>query len=351
MIEHGKLGRVRLRMFAMVFTLAFLVTACAGGNGVDDSARDAAGTDEDEGGSVAEETQDSDEAEAVEFPTGPVTLVVFSSPGSGLDIGMRTLAEILAEETGVPWTVENRDGGGGVEAGSYLQSQEPDGHTLGAWTGTLVAKVASGEFPFEVDDFLAIARLETQPFFWFVRESSEFMTMEQLSAALSDGSESVTVGGPGTGSALHLGALKFAEAAGIEFTWVPFPGSAEVTTAVLGGHVDVGYGAAREEGLRVLAATSVRPAPLHPDAPTLVDLGYEVEDLGWRGIFGPQGMEPSLQEAVARRIQSAAQDSRYQSLVDDRGEDYDPMALTEFDEWYRELYRDTVEMRAQLGLD
>lgn len=286
----------------------------------------------------------------VAFPTKSVTLVVFSSPGSGLDVSTRLLADILSGKTGHTWSVVNKSAGNGAEAAAYQQSQRGDGYTVGVWSATFAAKMAAQEFPYKVDDFAYVARLTSQAFHWFVREESPIKSMEQFVAEAKAKPKTLTVAGPGTGSSLHIGALKLAKAAAIEFVWVPFPGSADVTAAVLGGHTDAGYGAARTAGLRKLAQAAPKRSAFATDVPTLTELGYPVEDTSWRGVIVKAGVDPAVMQKLEALFTEAVAHEKFIELQKKNNEDIEVLRSKDFERSLRMEIEDTVKLRKELGL-
>ena len=286
----------------------------------------------------------------VAYPTKQVTLVVLSAAGSGGDLAARTLAEILGGTSGETWIVENKTAGSGAEAAAYLQSQPADGHTIGVWSVSSATTLAANEIPYTVDDFDYVVRLSSQPQKWFVKADSPIQKMEDLIAAAKADPGGVTVAGALTGSASHLGALKLAKAADIEFTWVPFEGSAEVNTQVLGGHVQAGYGSGNADGLRLIAQTGPERSEFLADVPTLGEVGYDVTDTQWRGYVVRAGTDPGIISQLETLLLAAAEDPRYKAFATDRGEDVEILRSAEFAARIREDVTEFARLRQELGL-
>ncbi|MCZ2826335.1 MULTISPECIES: Bug family tripartite tricarboxylate transporter substrate binding protein [unclassified Modestobacter] len=280
-------------------TLALSLTACGGNVG---------------GGSDSEE----------EFPGGdPITMLVGQDPGGSTDLIARAAAEGLSDELGVPVTVENRPGANGALAAQQLAGEDPDGHTLMVYNGSLAyitpLAVGEGEAP-DIADFDIVTGLSLDDYVLVTAPGSGFSSVEDLAAA----GRPITFGttGVGTGSQLSQ-ELLFAQA-DIDATAVPFDGGSPTLTAVLGGQVDVGsvqLGEAIEQiesgGLTpIVTFAEERPSYL-PDTPTAVEAGYDVPVQQSRAVFAPEGVPDDVMQALRDGFQAAFETEGYQQLNED----------------------------------
>ncbi|MCZ2820538.1 tripartite tricarboxylate transporter substrate binding protein [Modestobacter sp. VKM Ac-2977] len=280
-------------------TLALSLTACGGNVG---------------GGS------DSDE----EFPGGdPITMLVGQDPGGSTDLIARAAADGLSDELGVPVTVENRPGANGALAAQQLAGEDPDGHTLMVYNGSLAyitpLAVGEGEAP-DIADFDIVTGLSLDDYVLVTAPGSGFSSVEDLAAA----GRPITFGttGVGTGSQLSQ-ELLFAQA-DIDATAVPFDGGSPTLTAVLGGQVDVGsvqLGEAIEQiesgGLTpIVTFAEERPSYL-PDTPTAVEAGYDVPVQQSRAVFAPQGVPDDVMQTLRDGFEAAFETEAYQQLNED----------------------------------
>lgn len=280
-------------------TLALSLTACGGNVG---------------GGSDSEE----------EFPGGdPITMVVGQDPGGSTDLIARAAADGLSDELGVPVTVENRPGANGALAAQELAGEEPDGHTLMVYNGSLAyitpLAVGEGEAP-DIADFDIVTGLSLDDYVLVTAPDSGFSSVEDLAAA----GRPITFGttGVGTGSQLSQ-ELLFAQS-DIDATAVPFDGGSPTLTAVLGGQVDVGsvqLGEAIEQiesgGLTpIVTFAEERPSYL-PDTPTAVEAGYDVPVQQSRAVFAPQGVPDDVMQTLRDGFEAAFETEAYQQLNED----------------------------------
>jgi len=131
---------------------------------------------------------------------------------------------------------------------------------------------------------------------------------------------------------------------------VPFEGSAQVNAAILGGHVDMGYGACSADGLRKLAQTGAARTSFDADTPTLTELGYNSVATQWRGFTVKAGTDPEIVATLADLFVEAAADSRFVEFMESRGEVLNVFESEEFAAQVREDVEATKALRARLGL-
>ncbi|GAA4736100.1 tripartite tricarboxylate transporter substrate binding protein [Modestobacter marinus] len=264
------------------------------------------------------------DADAADFPgDDPITVLVGQDPGGSTDLIARAAAEGLSDELGVPVTVENQPGANGALAAQELAGEEPDGHTLMVYNGSLAyitpLAVGEGEAP-DIADFDIVTGLSLDDYVLVTAPGSGFTTVEDLAAA----GRPITFGttGVGTGSQLSQ-ELLFAQS-GIDATAVPFDGGSPTLTAVLGGQVDVGsiqLGEAIEqieagELTPIVTFAEERPSYL-PDTPTAVEAGYDVPVQQSRAVFAPQGVPDDVMQTLRDGFQAAFEEEAYQQFNED----------------------------------
>ncbi|WP_299951353.1 tripartite tricarboxylate transporter substrate binding protein [uncultured Modestobacter sp.] len=299
MTQH--LGARRWTVTGLGLALTFSVAACGGNVGGGDS-----------------------DADAADFPGGdPITILVGQDPGGSTDLIARALADGATEDLGVPVTVENRPGANGALAAQELAGEDPDGHTLMIYNGSLayITPLAVPEDEaVSIDDYEIVTGISQDDYVLVTAPDSGFSTVEDLAAA----GRPVTFGttGVGTGSQLSQ-ELLFAQA-GIDATGVPFDGGSPTLTAVLGGQVDVGsiqLGEAIEqieagELTPIVTFAEERPSYL-PDTPTAVEAGYDVPVQQSRAVFAPQGTPDEVLETLRSAFQTAFDSESYQQFNED----------------------------------
>ncbi|WGF90473.1 Bug family tripartite tricarboxylate transporter substrate binding protein [Marinivivus vitaminiproducens] len=231
-------------------------------------------------------------AGAQDYPSDrDVTLVVQSSAGGGSDIFARTVASHLAKLDLIDrqLLVENRPGGSGTVAYAYTAGQAGNPYVLQTIASSFFTTPLLGQSPVGPDDFTPVAAIAVDPYVLAVNADSDYRTLDDLIAA-----KSITTGTTGVvNDQTILGALLSKET-GLEIRPVPFDGSGEEMSAVLGGHIDALFGNPSEilpqiesGELRALAvSTPERLAPL-PDVPTFQELGHDIAHSQMRAIVMP----------------------------------------------------------------
>lgn len=228
---------------------------------------------------------------AQDFPSQPVTIILNSAPGSGVDAMARTLAVAVERELGQRVVVTNRPGGDGAVAMSELLRAPADGYLIWGVTKTFpVALNTTLQGMFEMEDFQPLVRAEIDPFAIGVLADSPWATLDELLDAARSGD--INVGGFGSSSPHGLFNFLLARESDSPLSWIPFNSSGEAMTAVLGGHVDaivsnpsVLASQVQAGSMRILAvATEERIADL-PEIATFRELGYDLVDSQWRGFF------------------------------------------------------------------
>jgi len=253
-------------------------------------------------------------AGAQDYPSKPVRIIVPYGPG-GVDLQVRAMAPTLTRILGQQVVIENREGGGAVIGTNAVKSAAPDGYTI-LFTGTSALAVVPHlrkNVGYTLDDFVAIGNATGTPLLIGVRADAPYKTLKELVAYAKANPGKINMGSAGTGTTTHMAGEAFQIAAGIEFTHIPFKGVGAATQAILGGNSDIVFGVpttilphAQSGKLRVLASMGPKRSEFAPDAPTLVESGYDVTEVTRFGFFAPKGTPPAvlqkLVDAVAQAV-------------------------------------------------
>jgi tripartite-type tricarboxylate transporter receptor subunit TctC len=262
------------------------------------------------------------------FPSRPVTLVVPFPPGGMADLSARPLAAALEKQLGQPVVILNRPGASGATGIQYAAGQKPDGYTLMV---TLVSfstipevDIIFGRQPaYTRDQFEPIALLAADPPVLAVNASSPWKTLQALVDDAKAKPGTILYSHSGLYGPSHLPMEMFLHAAGIQMRQVPAVGGGPAMTMVLGGnaamwasppgmavpHVEAGK-------LRVLAAWGAKRHPAFPDVPTLKELGYDVENYVWSGVFAPKGVPGSVMTTLQKAIAAAVKAPEFTTAMD-----------------------------------
>jgi putative tricarboxylic transport membrane protein len=232
------------------------------------------------------------------YPTRAIEIVVPYAPGGGTDIMVRQIVKVLEEQklVTVPLTVNNKVGGSGVVGKSYAINRPADGYTLVAVDAGNWQQELQGNATWNYrKDFTYIARMVTDVNLLIVRKESPITSLQEfLAAAKAKGKGGLSVGGTNVGQVDHIANINLAKAAKVDLTYVPFKSGGEVTTNLLGGHVDAAW-ANPNECIGQLEAGQVRALAVGdeerlkglPKIATMKELGVAMVSNQWRALGGP----------------------------------------------------------------
>jgi len=226
------------------------------------------------------------------WPQRPLRILVGTSPGGSPDIISRLLADRMTESLGQTITVENNTGGGGGIAANLVTHAPPDGTTMTLLTAGYASGAAIGKFPFDGDNtFGFITMVCSYPFVYSVPKDSPIQSFPDMLARAKASPGKLTYVITSLGSVYHLIGSWVGMKAGVEMTPVPYRGSANAVTDVMGGRVDVmldtatsGFPRIANGQFRALAVTSPTRYPLLPDAPTVAETLPGVSYMSWLGM-------------------------------------------------------------------
>ncbi len=250
------------------------------------------------------------------WPPEEVELVTHSSSGGGGDIMIRNLGRTLEEKFGIDAVYNNRVGGSGAVALSWLANQAPtDGSSIMSVTPTQLITPLRVEGIPTYQDVMPIARLMIDPSVLAIHGESQFDTIEEFIDYARENPNELTVGIGSAGSLDQLVVQNFMTAADIEVRIVPHEGGGDAEAALLGQHIDAIIG---EPGgilshldsgnMRILTVFQEERLDAYPDVPTLQEVGYDVVSNKFRGVFGAPGMDAELVEAIGETLSNLLDD-------------------------------------------
>jgi len=225
-----------------------------------------------------------------------IRIIVPLAPSGPTDTLARLLAEQIGRSQGVTMVVENRPGAGTAIGAEAAARAAPDGNTLLIATPAFVINPHLRKLSYDpLTSFESICYLANTPTVIVVNDASPYRTLADLlnAARARPGELTLASVGPGTGVQLAFEMLK--REAGINMTFIPYPGYAPAVSALLGGHVTsalTDYSVVQEQlkagKLRALATGSRDRFELLPDVPTVAESGYkDYEADTWYGLFVP----------------------------------------------------------------
>jgi tripartite-type tricarboxylate transporter receptor subunit TctC len=257
-------------------------------------------------------------AQADDYPSRPITIVVPFPPGGSSDIVMRLVSHKVAESTGLTIIIENRPGAAGNVAAVAIKNAPPDGYLLMmGHTGTHAINASLySDLKFDpVKDFQPITALISFNNILVVPAASPAKSVADLVALAKTKPEGLSYGSQGIGTGGHLLGVLFAKHAGIKLVHVPYRGIAPAVTDTVAGRMDllfasyVSFGA-QGDRLRMLAIASTQRHPTIPNVPTMAEAGYpDVQMQQWFGLFAPAGTpEPIVRKLNAEFVKALNSD-------------------------------------------
>jgi tripartite-type tricarboxylate transporter receptor subunit TctC len=239
-------------------------------------------------------------AQAQNYPTKPIHILVPYAPGGITDIAARILGAKLTEAWGQQVVVENRPGGNGFIAMTAAAKAAPDGYTLVmATVGDVAINPAMfKEMPFDVErDLAPIAMVRDAPMVLAAHAEAPFKSVAEVITAAKAQPGRLSVATPGNGSVNQIVLEWMALNTGTRFQHIPYKGGAPAAAALAGGDIPLGVLASasgaphvKSGRARPLAVTMAKRSKFSPDWPTLQEAGVtEVDASNWTALFAPKG--------------------------------------------------------------
>ncbi len=251
-----------------------------------------------------------------DYPARPITLIVPYAAGGGNDAMARGIAVQISKILGQQIVIENRGGAGGSIATRQIAKTTPDGYTLGiGGTGTLgVAPTLYPDAGYDPrKDFSPIGLIANSPLVILVHPSIPAHNVRELISLAKAQPGKLNYASAGNGSGIHLSTVLFAVTAGIELTHIPYKGTGQALTDVIGGHVAIYFcspppaiGLVKAGQVRALAVTGATRSPIFPDLPTVAESGLPgFEAVLHYGIIGPAGLPRPIVDKLNKTMREA----------------------------------------------
>ena len=285
------------------------------------------------------------------FPAKPIRIVVPSPAGGPSDFAARAVSQNLPQYLGQPVIVDNRPGGAGLIGAEIVAKAPPDGHTLLVATGGLmiITPLVINKMPYQTADFAPLTNLISGPSYLLVHPSLPVRSVKALIELARTRPGELTYGFAGPAQVSHLNGELLKSLARIDIVSVPYKGTANLFTQLVGGEVSMAFTTSvdslafvRAGRLRALAVTTLKRSPAMPDVPTMDEAGlkgYEVSN--WNGIWAPvktpREVVERLNRDIARSLQAPDVKERVAALgnqiVADTPDEFAAYIRRETDKW------------------
>lgn len=272
MSTYGRKSLSAIRLCAITAALAVAATACG--------------------------SQQSSDSGGSWEPRQDVHLIIHASPGGASDLMARTAGKILTEQEIVTRSViaENREGGSGAVAYTYLLGQSGNAHYIAAYSGTYISTPASGQAEYHYSNYSNYSVVAEDASVLAVSTDSPYRNLADLVRAAKDRPDSLRYGGTQTGGSDSIIHYLLQQKTGTKLSYVPFDGGGEASAALLGGNVDV-ISANPGEIKSLIDGGRIRPLAVSSedriaglDIPTFREQNVDVVFTQARGFIGPPGV-------------------------------------------------------------
>ena len=254
------------------------------------------------------------DANAQGYPSRYVSIIIQTAAGSGPDVIARIVAERLTHVWGQQVPIINRQGAAGLLAAQAAASAQPDGYTLYMPTATalVILPETQPKFPLNFErDFVPIGLVSESPMVIAVSPALGVNTLGELIALAKKKPGEILYAANNRGSFPHLTGELFRSRAGIELTFVPYPGAAAGLNDIMGGRISMIVegpsalsGALQAGSIKALAVTSATRLPNFSDLPTVAETipGFAV--VAWFALLTPAGTPDAIVRKVSQDLQA-----------------------------------------------
>jgi len=268
-------------------------------------------------------------AQAQNYPTQPIKLIVPFAAGGPSDVLARGFAPKLGDTLGQPIIIDNKPGAGANLAAEYVANAKPDGYTLFLM---MVGTQAINETLYKklnynlIKDFAPVSLVASSSLLFVATPSAPFKTIPELITYAKANPNKVSFASSGSGTPLHLGGELFNTQAGTDILHVPYKGAAPALTDVLGGQIEtalVGTPAAlpyvRSGKLIPLGITSLKRSPNAPEIPAISEFlpKYEVELV--YAIVAPANTPKAIIDKLNSQLTSVLNNPEIKRQINSKG--------------------------------
>jgi tripartite-type tricarboxylate transporter receptor subunit TctC len=263
-------------------------------------------------------------AAKADYPERPITLIIPWGAGGGTDATGRILATLMEEKLGQPINVVNRTGGGSIIGHTEISKAAPDGYTLGIITTELSMFHWLGSAPISYKDFTPLGLYNADPSAVVVKASSDYKSIDDLSAAIKQSASTIRAGGANQGGINHLAYVSLVkQLGGDKAFWVPTEGAAPALQLLASGAINTAVvqlpeaqGLVDAGELRPLAVLGAERDHLNKDVPTIKEsANIDFAISGWRGLGAPIGLPADVQAKLVDVMQEVVNSDQFKEFM------------------------------------
>lgn len=295
-------------------------------------------------------------ASALAYPEKPVQYIIPFSAGGESDITARLQAQVFKARYNQDMVVINKPGAGGALVWSQLNGMPADGYTIaGVNLPHIVLQPLEGNVEYKTEDITPVYFFQYTPDAIVVVTDSPFKTFQDLVKAAKENPGKLTFAGSGTYSANHMAKERLDKLGKIKTKYVPFKGTGDLISSVLGKHVDAAMSyttlAIQQKGkMRMLAVASLKRNPEFPDVPTFRELGFDWVDGAYRGVAVPKSTPKDIQKKVSDMMDTLNKDQEFRKRMLEGGFEVIDIGLDKIPAFLQERTKDYLQDAKEAGL-
>lgn len=298
-------------------------------------------------------------AQAQEYPSHPIHIIVHSSAGALLDVTTRVVAQEMAKDLGQPVVIENRPGADGMLGIRAVKAAPADGYTLLAAANTVAQLPAFRKDPgYELEkDFTGIGMMNRAPLLLVGVPNQASKSLAELISNAKAQPDQLVMAHAGKGTSVHMAAALFIHQSGTKFLEVPYKGAAAAMPDVLGGRANVTFDGGNSSGplikdgkLRAFGVTSGSRSPAFPDIPTLAEQGLSNYNFYvYLGLLAPANAPKDVVARLAKALRVALASESVKERFRKDGAEAGRMSPDEFTKFLKDDAARTQKVVADLG--
>lgn len=297
-------------------------------------------------------------AQAVACPHGNVQYWQAFPPGGESDLSARHQQAVLKKKCpAIETVVQYKAGAGGALMWTQMNQLPADGlNVVGVNLPHIVFQPIQGDVQYKTQDVTPVFWFHFTPDILVVSAKSNIKSFQEFLAAAKANPGKLSLAGSGQYSANHAAHERLDSAFGIKTLYVPFKGTGDLATSVLGGQVDGAMTytpfaiANKDKGVRPLAVAMERRHPLMPDVPTFKELGVEWVDGAYRGIGVPKSTPAAERKRISDLWRALNDDAEMKEKAAASGFELVNVGVEEMDKFMAEKSRLYTEGAARMGL-
>lgn len=279
-------------------------------------------------------------AGAQSYPSRPVRLIVPFTPGGGVDIVARAMAQKMSEGLGQQIVIDNRAGAGSLIGIELAARAQPDGYTLLIASSTITINPAlSRNLPYDAQrDFAPVSLTSTIPLLLVTVPSLPVANVKELIALARERKGRMIYASSGVGVSVHLAMELFNHMARVQMVHVPYKNTAQKNVDLISGQVELMFAAipsvtshVRAGQMKAIAVSSAKRTGVLPEVPTVAESGLPgFELVSWNGILAPAGTPAPTIKRLNGEIRRSLEHSDVRTRLTQDGADPSPTSPAEF---------------------